>query len=356
MTLFVRKLPCLGSADRKKAAIMGTMIVTGVTPNLFAALSIGIVTEVFGYDRTDLGLPEFDFAIVPAEPGPIRTRYGATVELDGDLSRIEISDLVLVLPWESFTPPPPEYLAALKRAYDRGATLMGLCSGTYVLGCAGLLDGRRATTHWQSWRFIADQFPAVTIDPDVLYVDEGRLLTGAGSAAGLDLCLHWVRREYGARVANALARSVVVPPHRDGGQAQYIVSPLPEVGDSDRLVDVLAWMRANLHLPLTVETLAARALMSPRSFARHFRAATGTTPRAWLLAQRLQRAEELLEGADLPVEEVARRVGFGSAAALRDQFVRRRGVPPRDYRRAFRAAAVPVSEMVSCPDAEEIVA
>jgi transcriptional regulator GlxA family with amidase domain len=326
------------------------MIVTGVTPNMIGALSFGIVTEVFGYDRTDLGLPDFDFAIVPAGKGPIRTRYGATIQLDGDVSRLEISDLVLVLPWESYeTPPPEEYLDALRRAYERGATIMSFCSGTFVLGRAGLLDGRRATTHWQNWRFIADQFPQVTIDPDVLYVDEGRLLTGAGSAAGLDLCLHWVRREYGARVANALARSVVVPPHRDGGQAQYIVSPLPEVGDSDRLVDVLAWMRANLHQPLTVELLAARALMSPRSFARHFRAATGTTPRAWLLGQRLQRAEELLEGADLPVEEVAKRVGFGTAAALRDQFVRRRGVPPRDYRRAFRAAACPI-------DDEEIVA
>jgi transcriptional regulator GlxA family with amidase domain len=323
------------------------MIVTGVSPTLIGALSFGIVTEVFGYDRTDLGLPQFDFAIVPAEEGPIRTRYGATMTLAGDLGRLDVSDLVLVLPWESFAPPPEEYLDALRRAYDRGATIMSFCSGTYVLGRAGLLDGRRATTHWQNWRFIADQFPQVTIDPDVLYVDEGRVLTGAGSAAGLDLCLHWVRREYGARVANALARSVVIPPHRDGGQAQYIVSPLPEIGDSDRLVDVLAWMRANLHLPLTVETLAARALMSPRSFARHFRAATGTTPRAWLLGQRLQRAEELLEGGDLPVEEVAKRVGFGTAAALRDQFVRRRGVPPRDYRRAFRAASSPVEEMIA---------
>jgi transcriptional regulator GlxA family with amidase domain len=352
LTLIVRELPCLGSGYRKETAIMDGMIVTGVTPNMIGALTFGIVTEVFGYDRTDLGLPEFDFAIVPAEEGPIRTRYGATMTLGGDLSRVDDSDLVLVMPWESFTQPPERYLEALCRAYDRGATIMGFCSGTFVLGVAGLLDGRRATTHWQNSRFIAERFPAVTIDADVLYVDEGRLLTGAGSAAGLDLCLHWVRREYGARVANALARSIVVPPHRDGGQAQYIVSPLPEAGDSDRLVDVLAWMRINLHQPLTVDALAARALMSPRSFARHFRAATGTTPRAWLLGQRLQRAEELLEGGDLPVEEVARRVGFGTAAALRDQFVRRRGVPPRDYRRAFRAAACP--DDVACPDEEMI--
>ncbi|MFG1926748.1 helix-turn-helix domain-containing protein [Cryptosporangium sp. NPDC048952] len=323
---------------------MDAMIVTGVTPRMIGALSFGIVTEVFGYDRTDIGMPEFDFAIVPAEDGPIRTRYGATIHLEGDVSRIEESDLVLALPWEDFSAPlPPAYLDALRRAYDRGATLMGFCSGTFVLAKAGLLDGRKATTHWNNAAFIANAFPSVTIDADVLYVDEGRVLTGAGSAAGLDLCLHWVRREYGARVANALARSVVIPPHRDGGQAQYIVSPLPEAGDSDRLVEVLAWMRSNLHESLTVEVLAAKALMSPRSFARHFRAATGTTPRAWLLAQRLHRAEELLEGGDLPVEEVAKRVGFGTAAALRDQFVRRRGVPPRDYRRAFRAAS-------ECPD------
>ncbi|WP_035858408.1 helix-turn-helix domain-containing protein [Cryptosporangium arvum] len=320
------------------------MIVTGVTPRMIGALTFGIVTEVFGYDRTDIGLPEFDFAIVPAEEGPIRTRYGATIQLDGDFSRIDVSDLVLVMPWEDFTQPPAEYLDALRRAYARGATLMGFCSGTFVLAAAGLLEGRKATTHWQNCEFISRAFPGVTMDADVLYVDEGRVLTGAGSAAGLDLCLHWVRREYGARVANALARSVVIPPHRDGGQAQYIVSPLPEAGDSDRLVEVLAWMRSNLHESLTVEVLAAKALMSPRSFARHFRAATGTTPRAWLLAQRLHRAEELLEGGDLPVEEVAKRVGFGTAAALRDQFVRRRGVPPRDYRRAFRAASE------ECPD------
>jgi transcriptional regulator GlxA family with amidase domain len=330
------------------------MIVTGVTPNVSGALSFGIVTEIFGYDRTEIGLPAFDFAIVPAEEGVIRTRYGATITLDGELSRVDESDLVLVLPWEEFSPPPEPYLAALRRAYDRGATIMSFCSGSFVLGKAGLLDGRRATTHWDTARFIGDQFPGVTMDADVLYVDEGRILTGAGNAAGLDLCLHWVRREYGARVANALARYIVVPPHRDGGQAQYIVSPLPEAGDSDRLVDVLAWMRANLHQPLTVEVLAARALMSPRSFARHFRAATGTTPRAWLLGQRLQRAEELLEGADLPVEEVAKRVGFGTAAALRDQFVRRRGVPPRDYRRAFRAAGCPIDAMVGCADDESV--
>jgi transcriptional regulator GlxA family with amidase domain len=314
------------------------MNVVAVVHQKVGAFSLGVATEFFGYDRTHLGIPRFDFGLATDEPGRIRTDFGLVLEIEHGLDRVREADLVLVLPIDDRTAvPSEELLGALRDASARGATLMTFCSGTYVVAMTGLLDGLRATTHWQWVDQIADRFPAVRIDADVLYVDEGRILTGAGGAAGIDLCLYWMRREYGANAANAVARCLVVQPHRDGGQAQFIVSPMPDVGDSEGLGDVLAWMRQNLQESVTVDDLAARALMSPRSFARHFRAATGTTPRAWLLTQRLHRAEELLETGDVPIEEIARQVGFGTAAALREQFVRRRGVSPRDYRRVFRA-------------------
>lgn len=304
---------------------------------------LGVVGEVFGFDHTAHGLPRFDFAVAAPEPGLVHLDNGVSIAVQHGLDRLATADLVHVLAWEDFgRRPAPAVLAALRAAYDRGAILASHCSGAFVLAAAGLLDGRRATTHWTSAAALAEAFPAVRVDPNVLYVDEGRILTGAGTAAGIDLCLYLLRREFGARVANAVARTMVVPPHRDGGQAQFIGSPLADVAECDRLGDVLAYMRANLHLDLTVDQLAARAVVSPRSFARHFQAATGTTPRAWLLGQRLQAAEELLEGGDLPVEEVAHRVGFGTAAGLRQQFVKRRGVPPRDYRRSFRRAPIAV--------------
>jgi transcriptional regulator GlxA family with amidase domain len=301
---------------------------------------IGVAAEIFGYDRTARGMPPFDFAICAERPGPLCTDTGLSMYAEHGLDRLRSADLVQILSWPGIEPRPSEALLdAVRGAYERGAIVMSHCTGAFVLAAAGLLDGRRAATHWRYAEDLARHYPRVQVDPRVLYVDEGRVLTGAGTAAGIDLSLYLLRREYGAHVANAIARDMVVPPHRDGGQAQYVDTPLPDVDDDHRLADVVGWMRANLHEPLTVPQLAARAVMSPRSFARHFRQMTGTTPRAWLLAQRLHRAEELLESGDLGVEEVARRVGFGTAAALREQFVRRRGIPPRDYRRAFRLRA-----------------
>ena len=270
----------------------------------------------------------------PAGPGA--TDSGLTLLVEHGLDRLAEADLVLVTSWEQFDlEPSPEVIAAIRTAYERGATIAGHCTGTYVLAAAGLLDGLRATTHWRWADAFAARFPDVKLVPEVLYVDEGRIVTGAGAAAGVDMCLHLIRREYGAAVANGIARDMVVPPHRDGGQAQYVAAPVPADCDDERLAEVLGWAREHLHLPLTVEALAGRALMSQRSFARRFSAATGSTPHAWVLSQRLHRAEELLETADLSIEEVARQVGFGTAATLREQFVRRRGIPPRDYRRTF---------------------
>lgn len=310
--------------------------VAAYLPSRVATFSLGIVSEVFGFDRTHRGMPAFDFALCSHRPGPVRTDTGMTVLVDHDLDRLASADLIMVLPWEDTDEEATsEVHRALRRAYQRGAIVASHCTGAFVLAGAGLLDDRRATTHWRWAGPFVERFPAVTLTPDVLFVDEGQVLTSAGAAAGIDMSLYLVRREHGATVANAIARDMVVPPHRDGGQAQYVQTPVPVDCDDDRLTGVIGWASANLDQPLTVADLAARALMSPRSFARHFRATTGTTPRAWLVGQRLHRAEELLETADLPVEEVARRVGFGTAAALREQFVRRRGVPPRDYRRSF---------------------
>lgn len=300
------------------------------------ALGVGIASEIFGFDRRPRGGPGFDFAVCADRPGPVTTDSGLKVVIEHGLDRLAAADLVLVTSWDAFgLEPSPEALAAIRTAYERGATVAGYCTGTYVLAAAGLLDGRRATTHWRWAAAMAERFPAVAVLPEVLYVDEGRVVTGAGGAAGVDMCLYLLRREYGASVANEIARDMVVPPHRDGGQAQYVAAPVPVDCDDERLAGVLAWARDHLDGPLTVETLATRALMSQRSFARRFTAATGSTPHAWVLSQRLNRAEELLETAGLSIEEVARRVGFGTAATLREQFVRRRGVPPRDYRKAF---------------------
>ncbi|MEW1635441.1 helix-turn-helix domain-containing protein [Streptomyces sp. NPDC093801] len=297
-------------------------------------LAVGIVTEVFGPRGTRA--PAFEFALCTERPGAVPTDLGVPLTLTHGLDRLARADLVIALPWAGFrTPPAPPVLEALAAAHARGAVVAAHCVGTFALAAAGLLDGRRATTHWRFAGLLAERHPEVTVEADALYVDEGRIATGAGAAAGFDLCLHLLRREHGASTANAIAREMVLPSHRDGGQAQYLAAPVPENCRDERLAEVLAWARTHLHEPLPVAELARRALMSKRSFARRFAAATGTTPHAWLRGLRLSSAEELLETTDLPVEEIARRVGYGSAAVLREQFVRRRGIPPRAYRRSF---------------------
>ncbi|MFF3430537.1 GlxA family transcriptional regulator [Streptomyces sp. NPDC002602] len=297
-------------------------------------LAVGIVTEVFGWHGETL--PGFDFALCTDRPGPVPTDLGVPLTITQGLDRLASADLVIALPWAGFrTPLAPAVLDALSTAYGRGSLVAAHCVGAFALAAAGLLDGRRATTHWRFAELLARRHPQVTVEPDALYIDEGRVITGAGAAAGFDLCLHLLRREHGAAMANTVARDIVLPSHRDGGQAQYLSAPVPEGSRDERLAEVLAWARENLHQPLPVAELARRALMSKRSFARRFTAATGTTPHAWLRNLRLSSAEELLETTTLPVEEIAHRVGYGSAAVLREQFVRRRGVPPRSYRRTF---------------------
>ncbi|HEX8003448.1 MAG TPA: helix-turn-helix domain-containing protein [Mycobacteriales bacterium] len=300
-----------------------------------SVFELGVVCEVFGIDRSDTGLPRYDFAVCAAEPGVLRSGGGFGVVAEHGLDRLAAADLVAVPHWRSVTERPPEaLLQALRDVVDRGGRVMSVCSGAFVLAAAGLLDGRRATTHWKYAAQLAEHYPLVDVDPNVLYVDAGPVLTSAGTAAGIDLCLHVVREEHGPAVANAVARRMVVPPHRDGGQAQYVEAPVPLPRRDDGLADVLAWAVEHLDRPLSVDDLAARALMSPRTFARRFRAATGTTPYAWLLHQRTLHAQRLLENG-LAVEEVARRAGFGSAATLREHFGRIRGTSPSAYRRSF---------------------
>jgi transcriptional regulator GlxA family with amidase domain len=301
-----------------------------------SVFELGVVCEVFGMDRSDAGLPAYEFAVCAAEPGPLRTGGGFAITPDYGLDRLAEADLVAVPHWRSMDERPPyELMRALREVVARGGRVMSVCSGAFVLAAAGLLDGRRATTHWRYAAELARRYPRVDVDQNVLYVDAGPVLTSAGTAAGIDLCLHLVREEHGTAVANAVARRMVVPPHRDGGQAQYVEAPVPEPRRDD-LGDVLTWAVEHLDQPLSVESLAARALMSPRTFARRFRAATGTTPYAWLLHQRTLLAQRLLE-AGHGVEEVARRSGFGSAATLREHFARARGTSPSAYQRAFAA-------------------
>ncbi|WP_412541600.1 helix-turn-helix domain-containing protein [Longispora sp. K20-0274] len=298
------------------------------------SFGLSLVAEVF---QPRAGGPDFAFELCTDVPGPVAVDPGLTVTVGHGLDRLAAADLVLALPGLGYADWSPASVAAFRAAADRGALVAGHCVGAFLLATAGLLDGRRATTHWRFADRLAERFPAVDVRPDLLYVDEGRVLTGAGAAAGLDMCLHLIRREHGAAVAAAIARELVVPPHRDGGQAQYAAVAMPAAG-ADPLAEVLDWAVGQLHRPLSVDELARRALLSRRTFIRRFRAATGVAPGAWLIGQRLRRAEELLETTDLPMEEVARRVGYASAAALRDQFTRRRGVPPSRYRHSFGQA------------------
>ncbi|WP_431605697.1 helix-turn-helix domain-containing protein [Amycolatopsis melonis] len=291
--------------------------------------------------QPDLADPWYDLRLCsagPAEPGAPGLAFRTTCGLDG----LAGADTVIVpsVPdacVEDGAPVSPDLVEALRSAYEGGARMVSLCSGAFALAAAGLLDGRRATAHWMHTAQLAERHPQVQVDDSVLYVDDGDVLTSAGMTAGLDLCLHLVRRDLGAHVANQLARRMVVPAHRPGGQAQFVDLSVPET-DADGLAPVLDWARAHLDRPLTIDDLARRAAMSPRTFYRQLRRATGTTPLQWLLTQRLGRAQALLESTDIPVEKVAALSGLGTANNLRHHFLKQVGVSPGDYRRAFPRA------------------
>jgi transcriptional regulator GlxA family with amidase domain len=276
---------------------------------------------------------------VAGEPGPLRAESGFTLQAPFGLDRLETADLIVVPAasdercGEAEWPEP--LLAALRRAVDRGARVLSVCTGAFVLGAAGLLDGRACTTHWRHSERLARLYPAAKVDPAVLYVDADPVITSAGTAAGIDACLYIVRKEQGSRVANAIARRMVVPPHRDGGQAQFVEKPVGEPA-CDTLGDLIEWMQRNLEKLVTVDDLADVAAMSPRTFARRFVQETGTTPQRWLTGQRILLAQQLLEETDETVDVIAERAGFGTAATFRHHFRTWRATTPQAYLRTFR--------------------
>jgi transcriptional regulator GlxA family with amidase domain len=296
---------------------------------------LGALCEVWGepYHPEDDN-PVFDFRVCTPRPGRVRGRSDYDLVVDRGLEATQDADLVCLAPRHDLLDFDPLVLDAVRAAHARGAIVYAHCSAAFTLGEAGLLDGRECTTHWRYTDRLAAMYPEAKVKPDVLYCHDGNVLTGAGSAAGIDASLHLVREKFGAQVAATTARRIVVPPHRDGGQAQFISRPVPEC-DAETLGPLLHWIVENLHEDLDVESLARRSLMSPRTFARRFRAETGATPHAWVTNQRVIRAEQLLERSDRPIEWIADEVGFGNAATLRHHFTRVRGISPQQYRRRF---------------------
>ncbi|HCT74987.1 MAG TPA: AraC family transcriptional regulator [Micromonosporaceae bacterium] len=301
-----------------------------------APFELGVLCEVFGTDRTEDGFPWYDFKICSVDGKPVETRSGFTITPHADLSPLDTAELIAVPAHPIDTDLPQEAIDALVRAEARGAWILSVCSGAFALGQAGLLEGRRCTTHWKYADQLAERFPTAQVVPDALYIQDGRVITSAGTAAGIDACLHLVRQVHGAGLANKLARRMVVPPHRAGGQAQFIEAPIPEQANCETLQPLLEWLLTHLDEPLTVDDLAHRTHMAPRTFARKFRAETGASPHDWLTHQRVLFARRLLEETDLPVEQVAVRAGFGDAATMRHHFSKRAGTTPQHYRQTFR--------------------
>jgi AraC family transcriptional regulator, transcriptional activator FtrA len=292
--------------------------------------------EVFGLDRSDIVDPWYEFLVVAAGARRVRTQTGFVIEATSGLADLEGADTVVVPGWSDPDDEPSDALKeALVAAHDRGARVASVCTGAFVLAAAGLLDGRRATTHWMYAERLQRRYPRVLLDPDVLYVADGRVLTSAGTAAGIDLCLHLVALDHGVDVAATVARRLVMPLFRSGGQAQYVDQPIvPTPGTG--LGELLDWARANLEAGLTVDDLARHGAMSLRTLTRRFRAAVGMPPGEWLQRERLRLAQRLLESTDDPVELVARRAGYESATTMRAQFSTRLHTSPRAYRRTFR--------------------
>jgi AraC family transcriptional regulator, transcriptional activator FtrA len=297
----------------------------------------GVAYEIFGLDRPEMGQGWYRYRLAAIEQGRLRVAGGLSVEADGDLNLLDDADLIIVPGWRGKDAPVPQALVlALQAAYRRGARLVSLCSGVFVIAATGLLDGQRATTHWRYTDALSERHPAIRIEPDVLYVDNGSILTAAGSAAGIDLCLHIVRRDFGAEAANRVARRLVVPPHRDGGQAQYIERPIPVSYESQRLGALIDWMRDNIAEAQALPALATRAGMSLRTFQRRFEEMTGLAPGAWIIRERVNRAREILEGSPhLSVETVADLCGFRAPETLRHHFRSLIGVTPAAYRHRF---------------------
>jgi len=324
---------------------MFTPTPTPLAPHTIAVLAfdqislfhLSVPCLVFAEDRSDAGVPLFEVRVCAAEPGPLRSTAGVHVQAPFGLEGLRGAGTVIVPSWRDPAERPNEaVLQALRQAHANGARMVGLCLGAFVLAHAGLLDARPATTHWQLADQFAQAFPTIAVNPEVLYVDDGSVVTSAGTAAGLDCCLHLLRTDWGAEVANRVARRMVLAPHRQGGQAQYIERALPTTGANHRLSQVLEWVNAHLEQAHSLDSLAERAAMGRRTFTRHFRQITGATVGQWLLNQRLALAQSLLETTDLSIDAVAQRAGVGAATSLRQHFMAAFGTTPSAYRKQFQ--------------------
>jgi AraC family transcriptional regulator, transcriptional activator FtrA len=309
--------------------------VSAVTYDRLCMFEFGIAVELFGLPRPELPVDWYRFTVCSLDRGTLSATAGVRIQAGRDLAALRHADVIVIPGWRDPDElPPAALLAALRRAHARGARLLALCSGAFVLAAAGLLDGRRATTHWRYADRLRARYPRVWVEPDVLYVDEGSVLTSAGSAAGIDLCLHVVRCDYGAEIANQVAQRLVVPPHRDGGQSQYVREPVPQRHPAG-LAPLLDWALARLDRPLSLEDLAREGNMSVRTLARRFVEETGSTPHRWLTGQRLLAARRRLETTGDSIDEVAGAVGFETAMTLRHHFRRAYSTTPTAYRRRF---------------------
>jgi AraC family transcriptional activator FtrA len=314
---------------------MSRHIVAAVAYDRLCTFEFGCTVELFALPRPELKVPWYDFAVCAAERGPIRATGGIAMQVSHSLRLLERADTIIIPGWrDADEAPPEELLRKLRQAYERGARLCSICSGVFVLAAAGVLDGRRATTHWKYVERLAARYPGIRVEPNALYVDEGQVLTSAGSAAGLDMLVHLVRKDFGAKIANQVAQRLVIPPHREGGQAQFVPRPVPS-DERGRLAKLLDWIRVHLATEHTIESLAAQAAMSTRTLQREFKAATGLAPYAWLVRERIERAKELLETGRLPALRIAERVGMGSAESLRHHFRAQVGTTPAQYRARF---------------------
>ncbi len=305
------------------------------------AFDLAAPAQAFSVAGSPKGEPHYRFSTCSLDGGELTSTTGFGVVPEGDLSLLDAADTVVVPAYfDVFSPPPPEATVALRKAARRGARVISVCTGAFALAHAGLLEGRRATTHWAFADALAAGFPTIAVDPAALYIDEGAVMTSAGLSAGIDLCLHVIREDCGAAVGERVARHMVAAPHREGGQAQFIERPRVAVsGPVGSLEETRRWATERLHEPLDVAAMASHASVSPRTFARRFREETGTTPLQWLLAQRVQEARRLLEETDLPIDAVAWQAGFGTAASLRDHFRRATATTPTAYRRSFTPLA-----------------
>jgi len=310
-------------------------LVVALAYDRLCTFEFGCTVELFGLPRPELDVRWYDFAVCAAERGKIRAMGGIAVQVPHPLRLLDRADTIVIPGWrDPNEAPPPALLRKLRAAYARGARLCSICSGVFVLAAAGVMQGKRATTHWKYADLLATRYPDIVVEPNALYVDEGQILTSAGSAAGLDMLVHLVRQDFGPKVANQVAQRLVIPPHREGGQAQFVPRPV-SADERGRLAHLLDWIRGHLATEHTIESLAARASMSPRTLQREFKASTGLSPYAWIVRERIERAKELLESSRMPAQQIAERVGMGSAESLRHHFRAQVGAAPAQYRARF---------------------